>query len=81
MEHLPSGESDPLVRSRRTFSKRMLAVNVGLAWLLVFWAVFYLQAEHVVTPALALVGTLYAAYTGIGHLDLRSLAKFNRRDE
>ncbi len=29
MEHLPSGESDPLVRSRRTFSKRMLAINVG----------------------------------------------------
>lgn len=80
MEQLPSPGDEPLTRSRRTFSKRMLVTNVALAWLLVFWAVFYLQAEHVVTPALALVGTLYAAYTGIGHLDLRSLIKSNRSD-
>ena len=52
-------ESDtPIVRSRRRFSKTVLVVNVVLAWALVFFATFYLQAEHVVTPALALVGTL-----------------------
>ena len=80
MEQLPLEGRDPLPRSRRTFSKRMLVLNVTLAWVLVFWAVFFLQAEHVVTPALALVGTLYAAYTGIGYLDLRSLTQLNRRD-
>ena len=74
-------ESDtPIVRSRRRFSKTVLVVNVVLAWALVFFATFYLQAEHVVTPALALVGTLYAAYTGIGYLDFRSLTQLNRRD-
>ena len=52
----------------------MLVINVCLAWLVTVLAIVYTQAEHVVSPAFLLVGTLYSAYVGVGHLDLRQLA-------
>lgn len=57
----------------RSFSKRILLLNVVLAWVAVFFAIPYEQAEFVVGAALTMIGAIYGAYTGIGHLDLRRM--------
>lgn len=62
--------------SKRRTSKLFLLVNTVLAWGLAFYGVATGQAASVVASALALVGALYGAYTGIGHLDYRRFLNF-----
>lgn len=57
--------------SKRRTSKIALAVNTTLAWGLAFYGVFTGQGAAVVAGCLALIGTLYGAYTGVGHLDFK----------
>jgi hypothetical protein len=70
----PSPAAKPLVLpdkvSSRRFSKVLLVINGALAWVAVFYGISHEQSEAVVS-ALGLVGLLYGAYTGIGHLDFR----------
>ncbi len=58
-------------KGKRRFSKWMLIINGALAWGAVYLSIFFGQAEAVAAAALGLVGLLYGAYTGIGHLDFR----------
>lgn len=68
--------------SKRRTSKVFLLVNTALAWGLAFYGIHSGQAASVVASALALIGALYGAYTGIGHLDYRRfLAFFNNQQE
>lgn len=58
-------------KNTRTFSKRVLMINICLIWLTALLSVIYGQAEHVISEAFSLLGALFAIYTGIGHLDYR----------
>jgi len=60
-------------KSSRTFSKRMLVLNVALAWGAIYFAIWHDQAGAIAAGGFALIATLYGAYTGIGHLDYRSV--------
>lgn len=65
--------------SSRRFSKQMLVINGALAWVAVFLAILYGQAEAVAAAALGLIGVLYSAYVGIGHADFRKLLEMGRQ--
>lgn len=58
-------------KSTRTFSKRMVMANILLIWILMFAAIVFGQAEHVINGGFALIGTLFGVYAGVGHLDYR----------
>lgn len=58
-------------KSSRSFSKRMVVANIVLIWALMFVSVVYGQAEHVINGGMALIGTLFGVYAGVGHLDYR----------
>lgn len=64
--------------SSRTFSKWMLGVNVGLAWIAIFYAIFEHQAEAVVAASMGLIGVLFNGYIGVGHLDFRKAVEFSK---
>lgn len=64
-------------RSNRRFTKRILLANMILIWALVFVSVVYQQAEHVIPGAMALIGTMFGFYTGIGHLDMRKAVELS----
>lgn len=57
--------------SSRTFSKRMLMLNLAMIWVTVLFSILLSQAEHVVPAAMTAIGALYGLYTGVGHLDYR----------
>lgn len=57
--------------SKRRTSKVILLVNTVLAWGLAFYSIYEGQAVAVVASSLALIGSLYGAYVGVGHLDYR----------
>lgn len=61
----------------RRFSKRVLVVNLALVWALMFFAVFFNEAQWVVPSGFALIGLLYGAYTGVGHLDFRKFVELS----
>lgn len=65
-----------LKHSKRRTSKLFLLVNTVLAWGLAFYGIYAGQATSVVASALALIGALYGAYTGVGHLDYRRFLNF-----
>ncbi|MEA5159958.1 hypothetical protein U5903_04140 [Cereibacter johrii] len=58
--------------TNRTFTKRMLVMNNLAAWGVVLYAVHSGTGEAIMTPLLGLLGFLFAAYTGTGHLDYRA---------
>lgn len=58
-------------KSKRRFSKVLLVINVSLAWCAVFFAIAHGEADIVVKAGFGLIGVLYAAYTGVGHMDMR----------
>ena len=70
-------------KAKRRFSKAVLVVNIALCWGAVFYSIHQGQAGAVVASALALIGTLYAGYVGVGHLDMRQAVRFaiNNRQE
>ncbi|RWO57051.1 hypothetical protein [Mesorhizobium sp.] len=68
--------------SKRRTSKAFLLANTALAWGLAFYGVYAQQGSAVVASALALIGSLYGAYVGIGHMDYRRfLAFFNQNGD
>ncbi len=70
--HLMAAHSRvPVQKTSRAFSKLALGVNTTLAWGAIFAGIFTGQATTVVAPALGLLGLLYTAYVGVGHLDYR----------
>ncbi|MTH61220.1 hypothetical protein [Paracoccus litorisediminis] len=64
-------------KSSRRFSKWVMGVNIALTWGLIYLAVIYGQTEQVVPGALALIGSLFGLYTGVGHLDMRKAAQLS----
>lgn len=62
--------------SKRRTSKLFLLVNTVLAWGLAYYGLYTNQGNATVASALALVGSLYGAYVGIGHLDYRRFLHF-----
>jgi hypothetical protein len=59
-------------KSRRTFSKRLVALNVVLAWIAVFTSVYYGTSE-VAVSALAMIAALGGTYMGVGYMDLKAI--------
>lgn len=59
--------------SKRKTSKLWLAVNTGLAWGAIFYAIWTQQGAVVVGSLVGLIGTLYGAYVGVGHWDFKRL--------
>ncbi len=61
-------------KPNRTFSKRMLVINNGAAWIAIFLSIWLGQGvAGIVVPAMA--GFLFAAfgaYIDVGHLDMRA---------
>jgi uncharacterized membrane protein YccC len=68
---------DPMPKSSRRFTKVFVAVNLVLIWALMFSAVFFQQSEFVIPSGLALIGTMFGIYTGIGHLDFRKAVEIS----
>ncbi|WP_114945889.1 hypothetical protein [Microvirga calopogonii] len=62
----------PEKKSKRRTSKFALLVNTLAAWAVAGYATMQGQAE-IGVAALGLVGALFGAYVGVGHLDLRAL--------
>ena len=65
--------ADEPAKSSRSFSKRVLVANALLAWGAIYFAIAQGQAEAIAASGFALIAALYGAYTGIGHLDYRSV--------
>lgn len=69
---------DPMPKkSNRTFSKRLVIINVALAWMLMFASVIWQQAEYVIGGGFALIGTMFGVYAGVGHLDFRKAVELS----
>ena len=58
-------------KSSRKFTKIFVVSNILLVWALMFTSIVFQQAEHVINGGLALIGTFFGIYTGVGHLDFR----------
>lgn len=56
----------------RTFSKRLVAVCVALAWCALFYAIYSAQAT-VAVAGFTFIAGLGGTYMGVGHMDLRQL--------
>lgn len=63
--------ADQIPKSSRRFTKRFVIANLVLGWGLIFYSIYYQQAQFVVREALSLIGVIFAFYTGIGHMDYR----------
>lgn len=63
-------------RSKRRTSKLFLLVNTVLAWGLAYYSLYTEQGNAAVASSLALIGSLYGAYVGIGHMDYRRFLHF-----
>lgn len=63
-------------RSKRRTSKLFLLANTVLAWGLAYYSLYTEQGSAAVASALALIGSLYGAYVGIGHMDYRRFLHF-----
>ena len=64
-------------KSTRRFSKWMVGGNVVLIWGAIYLSVIYGQAAEIVPSSMALIGTLFGFYTGIGHLDMRKAVELS----
>lgn len=62
----------PDKRAKRRTSKAFLLVNTLAAWGVAGYATAQGQAD-IGVAALGLVGALFGAYVGVGHLDLRAI--------
>lgn len=62
--------------SKRRTSKAILAINTVLAWGLAFYSLYTNQGSTAVAASLALIGSLYGAYVGVGHMDYRRFLHF-----
>lgn len=60
-------------KSKRTFSKRMMAGNLAAAWALIFISAYMGTLALVLPQALGFIGVLISIYTGVGHLDFRKV--------
>lgn len=56
----------------RTFTKKVMALNMLAGWGLVYFAVYRGAGEGVLTPIVGLLGFLFAAYTGVGAIDYKT---------
>jgi cytochrome c biogenesis protein CcdA len=69
-----------MIKSKRTFSKRMVVVNCILAWAAIFLSIIYAQAAYVAVAGMTLIAALGGIYMGVGHQDLvKILATFGPR--
>ena len=64
-------------KSSRKFTKTIVVFNLVMIWVLMLSSVYYQQAEHVVAPAVALIGTIFGIYAGVGHLDFRKAVELS----
>lgn len=64
------------VKSSRRTSKQFLLANTLLAWGLAFYSLYTNQGAAAVASSLALIGSLYGAYVGVGHMDYRRFLNF-----
>lgn len=60
-----------MIRSKRRFTKALVAGNVLLAWGAIYLSIVYVQAGVIAASAFGLIITLAGGYMGIGHMDLR----------
>jgi hypothetical protein len=65
-----------ITKSSRRTSKLFLLGNTGLAWGLAFYSLYTNQGTAAVASSLALIGSLYGAYVGVGHMDYRRFLNF-----
>lgn len=72
-----------LEKSKRSFSKRMIALNTIGAWVFLIFSTVSGQVEYVIAPVLTFVTFLVGIYTGVGHLDYSRVLAFmmNNRKE
>jgi hypothetical protein len=59
-------------KSKRTYSKRLVALNIALCWVVIFYAI-YAGLADVAVAGLAIIATIIGAYVGVGHMDFRSV--------
>lgn len=59
-------------QTKRIYSKWLVALNIGLCWTVIFYAVYSAQAD-VAVAGLAIIATIIGAYVGVGHMDFRSV--------
>ena len=69
------------IKSSRRTSKMFLLGNTGLAWGLAFYSLYTNQGTAAVASSLALIGSLYGAYVGVGHMDYRRFLNFFNQQE
>ena len=68
-------------KSTRRFSKTVATVNLALAWSAIFYSIYQGQATAIAVGAFGLIGTIYGAYVGVGHLDYRVAADAQKEVE
>lgn len=71
----------PAKPSRGT-TKRLIIINMALAWLAFLWSIHAQVIEATAMPLMTLIIGLFGLYTGTGHLDLRAMSQvLTRKDE
>lgn len=60
-------------RFKRRFSKALVVLNCLIAWLVLIAATLTEQAEVVIAHILLFIASMTGIYTGIGHLDYRTM--------
>ena len=58
--------------SKRTFSKRIVTINVALCWVLAFWAMYRAESD-IAIASLAIIASVVGGYMGVGHMDFRRI--------
>lgn len=58
-------------KSRRRFSKRLIMINIFMAWTVMCLTAVFGNVEVIAPHILAFIVTITGIYTGVGHLDLR----------
>jgi len=66
-----------MIRSRRTFSKRMIVVNCFLAWGSIYFAIWQNQSEWIAVTGFGFLTTIISYYMHVGAKDLTTILKSN----
>lgn len=65
-------------KSQRRFSKTVAVLNMIAAWAVIAISIFLGVHDSVIGPMVGLIGFIFAAYSGIGHMDYRTFADAHR---
>lgn len=60
-----------LEKGKRTFTKRLVGINIVLAWTVLFFALYSGHLEAIITHVFGFITVLISIYTGVGHMDYR----------